>query len=231
MRAVAVNGSPQVDRGNTAMVLAPFIEGMIDGGYQVELFYPSRLEITPCNCGKMYCWYRRPGECPLNDDMQTLYPRMRESDALILATPVYVPLPGRMQDVLNRLMPLIEPLLQTRAGRTRVRFREDVQLRKIALVSTGGWWERGNFDTVVHIVEEFAETVGVQFAGAVLRPHAHFLRSGGALTAEGEDVLEGVRTAGRELAAKGVIDGETLERISRPLIGQDELRRLYNDLL
>jgi multimeric flavodoxin WrbA len=60
--SVVINGSPRKDKGNTAIVLEPFIQGMIDAGCEVELFYISRLKIKQCSCGKMYCWYDMPGE-------------------------------------------------------------------------------------------------------------------------------------------------------------------------
>ena len=115
-KPVAINGSPRMEKGYTAMVLAPFIQGMEDAGSDVELFYASRLNIKPCACGEMYCWYRVLGECCFKDDMQSLYPRLRQADILILATPVYIPLPGAMQQVLNRLCPLIEPLARDTRG-------------------------------------------------------------------------------------------------------------------
>jgi multimeric flavodoxin WrbA len=220
-----------MEKGDTAMVLAPFIQGMMDAGSDVELFYASRLKVKPCTCGEMYCWYKRPGECCIKDDMQLLYPKLKKADILILATPVYIPLPGEMQNIINRLCPLVKPFLETREGRTRARFHEEVGIQKIVLVSTGGWWEKGNFGTVVRITEELAEDASVEFAGAVLRPHAFLMREEGELTEEGEAVLNAVRSSGYELVKEGVMSEETLEAISRPLISEDELRRRYNQAL
>jgi multimeric flavodoxin WrbA len=101
-KAVAINGSPRMEKGNTALILTPFIQGMMDAGAGVELLYASRLEVKPCSCGVMYCWDELPGECCIQDDMQSLYPRLKQADVLVLATPVYIPLPGAMQNVLNR---------------------------------------------------------------------------------------------------------------------------------
>ena len=229
--AVAINGSPRMGKGYTAMVLTPFIQGMIDAGSDVELFYASRLRVKPCACGEMYCWYKKPGECCIKDDMQLLYPKLRKAEILILATPVYIPLPGEMQDIINRLCPLMKPFLETREGRTRGRFHEEVGIQKIVLVSTGGWWEKENFETVVRIAEELAEDASVEFAGAVLRPHAFLMKEQGQLTEEGEAVLNAVRRAGYQLVNDGVMSEETLEAISRPLISEDELRRIYNQML
>jgi multimeric flavodoxin WrbA len=223
VRAVAINGSPQMEKGDTALVLTSFIQGMMDAGSEVELFYASRLKIKPCACGVMHCWNDSPGECCIQDDMQLLHPKLKAADVLILATPVYIPLPGDMQNVVNRLCPLIEPDLERRQGRTRARFREDVNIQKIVLVSTSGWWEIENFDTVVRVVRELAEDASTEFAGAVLRPHASMMKVDGKITKDGEAVLDAVRRAGNELVKEGRMNQETLKTISRPLISEEEL--------
>lgn len=230
-KIVAINGSPRLERGNTARVLAPFLEGMQDAGSDVELFYASRLKVRPCTCGEMYCWYRRPGECCIQDDMQALYAKLRSAEVLVLATPVYIPLPGDMQNIINRLCPLVYPFLEMRAGRTRARFREEVQIQRIALVSTGAWWEKENMGTVETIVEELAEAASAEYAGAVLRPHAYSLWRDGTPTAQGQSILEAVRTAGYQLAREGHMDKQILEEIARPLISEEEFLRSHNALL
>ena len=224
-KAVAINGSPRMERGNTKMVLNPFIEGMADAGSHVELFYASHLKVKPCSCGTMYCWTEMPGECCIKDKMELLYPRLKESDILVLAAPVYIPLPGDMQDIINRLCPLIDPVLEFRKGRTRAKFHKHVRIRAIVLVSTGGWWEKGNFGTVVRIVKDIAENTSVKFAGTVLRPHAHAMRRKGELTQDGRAVLAAVRRAGYELIKDGLMRQETLAAISRPLISRAEFWR------
>ncbi len=207
------------------MVVNPFIEGMMDAECDVELFYASRLKVKPCACGEMYCWSEMPGECCIKDKMQLLYPKLREADILILATPVYIPLPGDMQNIINRLCPLLDPVLEFRERRTRARFRKNVRIQSMVLVSTSGWWEKQNFGTVLRIVKEFAEDASVDFAGAVLRPHVSVMRREGELTQDGTAVLDAVRKAGYELVKDGVMREETLEAISRPLISRAEFWR------
>jgi len=129
------------------------------------------------------------------------------------------------------ICPLINPILENREGRTRARFHKQVKIRKIVLVSTGGWWEKANFETVVRITEELAKVVSVEFAGAVLRPHAFLMKEKGKLTKDGEAVLNAVKRAGYELIKEGKMNKETLETISRPLVSEKELWRRYNDEL
>jgi multimeric flavodoxin WrbA len=227
-RAVAINGSPRMEKGDTALVLTPFLQGMESGGCEVELFYADNMTVKPCDCGEMRCWERTPGRCVHKDDMEGLLASLKNADILVLATPVYVPLPGAMQNVINRLCPLLDPVLETREGRTRARFRADVQIKKIALVCTSGWWEKENCDTVLRIAEELAENASVEFAGAVLRPHASLLKREGELTEEGRAVLEAAERAGRELVETGTIGPATREEVSRPLISREALMSWLN---
>jgi len=231
MKAIAINGSPQLDKGNTAMILMAFSQGLAEAGAQLEILYASRLKIKPCSCGSMRCWYDTPGACSIQDDMQSLYPRLKAADTLILATPVYIPLPGALQNFINRLCPLIHPYLEFREGRTRAGFLPDVQIRRIVLVATGGWWEIENLDTVVRIAQELAEDASVEFSGALLRPHAFLMRQNGNLTPAGQVVQEAARQAGVELAGEGRFHADTLQAISNPLVSEAELRELYNSWL
>ncbi len=228
--AVAVNGSPRKSKGNTAVVLNAFLEGLSDGGITTELRYASRLDIKPCICGDMRCWYQTPGECYIRDDMDDLLETIKKAETFILATPVYIPLPGAMQNFLNRLCPLMNPALEFRDGRTRARVRDGFAMRRIVLVSTGDWWEKGNSDVVTHIAKELAADLSIEFAGAVVRPHASVMRPGGQITPDGQAVLEAVRRAGSELATTGEMQPATLAQVSRPLVPEEALRKMYNDL-
>ena len=230
-RAIAINGSPRKEKGNTAIVLGAFLEGLAENGIDVELHYASRLKIQPCACGEMRCWYASPGECCIKDDMQLIYPKLKEAEIVILATPVYIPLPGAMQNFINRLCPLVVPRLEFRQGRTRARLREDVKIQKFVLVSTGGWWEKENMSTVVRIVEELAENAGVEFGGAILRPHAFLMNTGEKINEEGKQILIAVKRAGNELVRDGRMNPETLDSISRPLITEEELINRYNQIV
>lgn len=224
---LAINGSPRTSKGNTAAILEPYLEGMMEAGAEVERVYVEQVNVRPCT-GEMHCWYKTPGECYIQDDMQGIYPKLRAAEILVLATPVYIPLPGKMQDLINRLCPLVVPQLETREGRTRARFRDEVNIDKFVLVATGGWWEKGNFGTVERIVQELAENSNVGYAGAVLRPHASLLRRGGK---GAETVLEATRKAGFDLIRQGAMDVETLDAISRPLISQEAYRLYLNEQL
>lgn len=207
-----------MDKGNTALVLAPFLDGLKQAGATVELFYSKKLNVKPCS-GELSCWHKTPGRCYIQDDMQKLYPKLRQADILVLATPVYLPLPGEMQNILNRLVPLIEPILRFKDNRTRAKFHKEVNISKIVLVSVCGWWELGNFETLLRIVEEVAKDVNCEFTGAILRPHAYLMKRNSDKTKEVNDALE---QCGFELVKNGIIKDNLLKLISQPLISEKE---------
>ena len=225
MNVLVVNGSARMEKGNTARVLAPFVDGMHEAGASVELFYAHKLNLSPCT-GEFYCWYQKPGACYIQDDMQMLYPKLWAADVLVLATPVYIPLPSGMQIFLNRLCPLMEPVLSWRDGRTRARLHGDVKIRKIVLVSTCGWWEMGNFGTVVRIAEELAKDCGVEFVGPVLRPHAYLLAQE---SEKSQAVRDALRKAGLELVQSGSVSRSLLDVIGQPLVSEEAYRQSQND--
>jgi len=224
-KAVAISGSVRMEKSATAKILTPFLEGMKEAGASLELFYAKRLNVKPCT-GEFYCWNKKPGQCYINDSMQSLYPKLRDADILVFATPVYIPLPGEMQNIINRLAALIDPALQRKNGRTRARLRADVKISKIVLVSTSGWWETGNFGTVLRIVKEFTEDANVEFAGAVLRPHASFIAKN---KEKAETIFEAARQAGYQLVKEGRMSKGILKTISQPLVSEKKWWQREND--
>ena len=48
-----------MDKGNTALILNPFIDGMRDSGAQVKLLYTKRLDVRPASAtGRCFTSFR-----------------------------------------------------------------------------------------------------------------------------------------------------------------------------
>jgi multimeric flavodoxin WrbA len=215
-----------MEKGHTHMILTSFLAGMEEADATVETIFAKRFKIRPC-LGDFDCWYKDVGKCVQKDDMEKLYPKFREADILVLAIPIYFPLPGEMQNLLNRLMPLVEPILEFHDGRTRAKFHDDVKISKIVLVSTGGWWEKENMELVVQFVEHMAKDGNVEFSGAVLRPHAFLMDKYKEKT---DEILNATKKAGIQLIKEGKMSEDTMEVISQPLESEKDLRGWYNKM-
>jgi len=85
MKVVAVVGSPRVN-GNTERLAQQALDAIAAEGIETEVIRLAGLDIAPCNAC-MAC--RNKPECSIQDDFQSVYPRMLEADGIILASPVY----------------------------------------------------------------------------------------------------------------------------------------------
>jgi len=85
MRITAFLGSPR-RRGNTERLLDAALRGVREAGGEVELFRIPALSIEPCrNCGGC----AEKGRCVVRDGMGPVYEAIRNSDRLVLASPIY----------------------------------------------------------------------------------------------------------------------------------------------
>jgi len=208
MKVLAINGSPKMDAGNTARILNPFLDGMREEGADVALFYTRKLRIGPCN-GDMNCWFKNPGRCGQNDDMQMLYPKFEDADVIVWATPVYFSgVTGPLKNLMDRQLPLHVP------GTT------PKKRQKVVLVASCGAWEIGAFDPVLVQMKAIYSRPDSEFVAALLRPGAEAMRymPEGAM----DDVINAARDAGREFVRTGRISESLLKTVSRPLMSEEE---------
>ena len=84
-RILGIMGSPR-KKGNTHVLLKKILEGATTCGADTEIVLLGDVVVGECD-GCHACW--RGKQCPRMDDMNDLYPKIAESDALIFATPVY----------------------------------------------------------------------------------------------------------------------------------------------
>ena len=216
MKVLVVNGSARKEKGYTAKVFKPFIEGMKQAGASVDLLYAKQLNVNPC-LGDFSCWYKNRGKCHINDSMQPVYIKLKEADILVLGIPVYLPLPGTMQNFLNRLMPLMNPILRYNNGHTQIQFHDDVKIRRIALVSVCGWWEKGNFETVTRIVKEICQKASVEFVGSVTRPHAYLLSE---KKEKANEISKALKETGFKFIREGILPKDLLKIVAQSLISE-----------
>jgi multimeric flavodoxin WrbA len=218
MKTVAVNGSPHADKGNTALLLKPFLKGIEDAGSDVKVFYTKKLKINPCQ-GEYHCWLKKPGKCYQEDDMAAVLPELIGADVLVLATPVYVDgMTGPMKNFLDRIIPIGEPFIELREGHCRHPGRGTVEDGKLVLVSSCGFWELDNFDPLLAHVKAVGKNIGRAFAGALLRPHGAALRAMKEQGAPVGDIFEAAEDAGRQLVRDGCISAEMQSVVSRELL-------------
>ena len=91
MNVMAFNGSPRKKNWNTATLLNNALEGAASAGAETELIQLYDLNFSGCiscfSCKKIS--REKDGVCAVQDDLTSVLDRVRNTDALIIGTPVY----------------------------------------------------------------------------------------------------------------------------------------------
>ena len=85
MKAIGIVGSPRKG-GNTEILTRHALKAIEEEGLDIELITLAGLDIQPCNAC-MVC--KDEERCPIDDDLFPLYTKIKEAEAIILASPVY----------------------------------------------------------------------------------------------------------------------------------------------
>jgi multimeric flavodoxin WrbA len=198
---------------------------MREAGAEVELFYTKKLDIKPCQ-GEFNCWLKTPGKCFQDDDMDMIHEKVRSASCIVMATPLYTwGMAGPLKNLLDRMIPLIEPFFDVSTGHCRHPWRQGTQTPKIVLVSNCGFWEMDNFAPLLKQLEGMFDD---RFAGALLRPHGPLFAVMLQMGAPVHDVVEAAKEAGCELVRDGRMSPDTLNRVSRELMPLEEYVKRVN---
>lgn len=231
MKAVVINGSPKGNKGNTALILTPFIDGMEDAGADVKVFYTSEMNIKPCQ-GEYNCWFKTPGKCFQKDDMQKFLSELMDTEIFVLATPLYVDgMAGPLKNMLDRIIPIAEPIIELRDDHCRHPGRVKVKNGKFVLVSNCGFWELDNFDALITHVRAIGRNINMEYAGALLRPHGPALKGMMDQGMDMSDIFEAAKNAGRQLVRDGKMSPDTLKAVSRDLLSKEQYLTIVNHFI
>lgn len=106
-KIVILNGSPR-KTGNTSALVKAFTDGAESVGNTVTEFFLDKMDIHGCKgCFGGHSSKERP--CVQKDDMDQIYPAVKECDVVVLASPLYYwTMSGQLRTALDRLFALEE---------------------------------------------------------------------------------------------------------------------------
>lgn len=85
MKVLMLNGSPKA-KGNTALALQEMEKVFLTEGIEVEIVQVGHKDVRGCiACGGCY----EKGKCVFDDIVNELAEKLKESDSLVVASPVY----------------------------------------------------------------------------------------------------------------------------------------------
>lgn len=104
---VILNGSPRRN-GNTSALVKAFTEGAQSAGHTVTEFFLGTMDIHGCK-GCFGGHSNQECPCVQQDDMNRIYPAVRDCDVVVLASPLYYwNLSGQLRTAMDRLFALEE---------------------------------------------------------------------------------------------------------------------------
>lgn len=153
-------GSPRRG-GNTELLLDRALSGAASAGAQVEKVVLNRLKARPCQeCGSC----DTTGVCKMKDEMQSLYPKLEETDGIVLASPIFfMSLSAQAKTIIDRCQAFWSRkyLLGRHIGRPG-------QKRLGLFIATGGTNRGYTFKPSITVVKSFFSTIEVGYFGELL---------------------------------------------------------------
>jgi len=103
MNVLGIYGSPR-NGGNSDLLLDKALEGARSAGAETFSVYARDLKISGCDsCGAC----NKTGECVILDDMQSVYPLLRDADVSLFSSPIYFyGLPAQVKALIDRCQAL-----------------------------------------------------------------------------------------------------------------------------
>ena len=218
MKIIAVNSSQQKDDGPTDKILQPFLEGMRQAGAEVELFYTEDLDIRACrNCEGIMNTHDI--DTCRNDDMKKLFPKFKESDVWVFATPNCTNNSSHgMRNFLDRL----DPLFQLDDLSFESAFNgKPKKSGKVIYISTCRKWDKCSMDENEEMIKNLSLLFDKEYVGALLRPQSTVLNAAKDLHIHIDDVYDAAMQAGKELVVEGTISKELFATVSRDVVQED----------
>lgn len=108
MKILGIVGSMK-KTGNTTLLVETVLESVRKTNPQVEtkVLQISELKIEPCRgCVELCSKEPEPYKCVIEDDLQTVLEEMKQSQAIVIGSPLYYPIPSRLTAFMERLMNL-----------------------------------------------------------------------------------------------------------------------------
>lgn len=84
---IILKSSPR-KKGNSSILADRLAAGAKEAGAMVESFDLHKMNINACDACDI-CQGDEDRQCFIDDDMQILYPKLREADAIVIASPIY----------------------------------------------------------------------------------------------------------------------------------------------
>ena len=157
MKVLGIMGSPRIN-GNTDLLLDEALKGAQSRGAETEKIVVDKLKISPC---REYYGCLKDGKCVIRDDMDGLYQKILDADAVIVASPIF------FYTVSAQLLLLISRC-QALWARKYVLKNLDIPVKQGAFIAVGATKGAKLFDGPKLTIKYFFQAINAEYAEELL---------------------------------------------------------------
>lgn len=216
MKFIVFNGSPAGKDSNTNVIAEAFLKGATRAGAETENVFLIEKNIAHCK-GCFACWFRTPGHCVQQDDMENLLRAYNDADVVCFATPVYTwNMTAVLKNFVDRLAPLKAPAIVQHNGNFDLADAQPREQRFVVL-SNCGFPGNNNFAVMKAVFACCNPTLEIyRNCGKLLKSKKPEVQ------AVVETYLQVVEQVGFELAKEGTVSEKTKEGLAMELMSVQE---------
>ncbi len=163
MKILGIVGSPRKG-GNTDVLVDKVLEGTKTKGTKIEKIYLNDLNIRPCvSCERC----SQSGVCAVSDDFQPLLQKIRETDCIVVGSPIYC------ATVTAQLKALID---RTDSSQVILEFKNDRYIfrsrfkdhKKGVIICVGHLSPLKDFEHTTRVMNLFLKDLGVEVIDEII---------------------------------------------------------------
>ena len=157
MKVLGIMGSPRI-KGNSDLLIDEAIKGVQSQKAETEKIIADKLNLTAC---REYYACLKDGKCVIKDDMDAIYQKILDADAIIVASPIF------FYTVSAQLMLLISRC-QAIWARKYVLKDLDIPVKKGAFIAVGATKGQKLFDGPKLTIHYFFEAINAEYTEELL---------------------------------------------------------------
>lgn len=138
MKFIAIIGSRN-PKGQTAKAVNAFINGVKSVGGECEQFFLPSMKIERCRQCDENGWgiCRSQGKCVIDDDFSLLVDKIKNSDAVLFATPVYF---GDLSESIRAFLDRLRRTCMNEAGKQNIAGKKAIGICVAGGGGGGSYW-------------------------------------------------------------------------------------------
>ncbi|GAB6172672.1 flavodoxin family protein [Paradesulfitobacterium aromaticivorans] len=216
MKYIVFNGSPAASSSSTNVIAQTFLSGAKRAGAETENIFLIEKNIGHCK-GCFSCWFKTPGKCVLQDDMQGLLEKYNSADVVCFASPVYTwNMTAALKNFVDRLAPLKSPLIVNKDDNFDL-VDSAPKTQQFMVISNCGFPGNNNFETMKVVFKSCNPVLEIyRNCGKLLKSKDEKIKS------IVDDYLKVVEQAGYEMATQNSISEETKAGLQKELMSVPE---------